>query len=561
MSSELDALIAELEALSKRNGRVSAFYIPTLIKNHLTNIVKNRSIVVTGDTAHSSIDYFINTTLKNIDKPRLYDFQAENVHEEDVIHSLTRYVPDMLLSDEYSAEDIQEAIAGKKWVSFRGGYDCKCYDCAVNLCIAFSGSIVKLSGVKPCSSNRKFTIEVDFPTGEVVYADWPARFSEMRNAGFISENDGISINYLVGQRQRSDEFANQQIFHQSVGNSCPRLWVHTDKDKVQIGGAEYDEEKDDYIPPTNFEDAGYFCTDLWWVTMIDKQFYDSMIARLPAERDTKYYEKDVDTVNIKPGRWRFTCNAGLGDDDDHIPYTTAEWIGPASDFVPEYEILGSNHRLKTLEEVIYERAGEFTDGLDYKNEPYHYDTTKFSVIDYMFNTIGNGLRSKGEFYQHLRVAKDAVIIKKPFVSHPDAVPTFKNPYPNFDAKWSLIERDVALKDIPTDWLEGVAWFYEKCISYFESDPQDYSYAYPGNKYTEEKRKEENEKMLKAINDLRKPDMTDEQWQASIVKNYEVPFNGNVEDFLAARWDKRKSDAIKFCKNTIKKINKELANRK
>lgn len=552
--SALSDMILEIEAtkehLATTGKKFDFLSVPRFAQEHLENIIKARTLKVSGTGDHFSINWFLNNTLADIDKPRKYDFQKENVHEEDVIRSLTRYVPSMLAED-ITLDDIIAGITGEKWIKFRPHYDCRCYDCGEQLGLAFKGNEVKLYGVKKCKSNLKYTVEIDFPTGEVIYGDWPDRFSEMANAGFINDKD-FDINYLHGQREKCDFMATQQIFHHSVGNSSPRLYYSETEAKIQIGSA-YDHEEDDYVVPKGFEEKGYFCTDLWWTTMIDAKYYNSMLERLPGQRSKKYYSKDVHTITIKPGRYRFTCNARVNDDAEEA-FSTAEWIGPASGVEPEFEILDSNSRLKTLDEMVAEKFGSKS----WDGKALHPDTTKFRLLDYIFNTIGNGIRSKGDFYSFMKVSKDyeAPVMQEVLE---DAVPSFKAPYPGFKAEYTLIG-DMDIKDIPTDWLEGGRWYYEKCIEYFAEGAQDYSYAYPGDK-TKEAIEKDNEGFLKRFEEFRKPDMTEEQFYAEVSKRYESPYDGDLHKFRTIKWETEKKRCVDFCNQTIKKMDKELANRK
>jgi hypothetical protein len=519
--------------------------IPLMIKNHFITITKNRTIKITGDTDHLSIHWLINEEFANIDKPREYDFQKENVHEEDFLMSLLRYSPDFLFYTDEEKKKIENAIAGNEWYTIKEpGYDRpKCYDCVDNLVLSFKGNEVKVSGTKPCEHHRQFTVEIDFPTGNVVYADWPDRFSEARDAGIIEKNDEESINYLRGRHARSDEFAAQQIFHHFVGNSCPHLFYNKTTDVVQIGGGGYDEDTDEMIPPNGSDEVGYFCTDLWWVTMIDKKYYDQIVKKLSKKRDEKYYKNDVNIATIKPGRYRFTCNAARGDDDNGVPYVTAEWIGEASNFVPAYNTMADS-RLMTLNEAI-----QFSD--------YSRGNSKFGLIDYVFNTNGNGIRSKGEFQSHFKVCKELpaceehneekINLEKEFI------------YPNFRKEYSTIYQ-IKIKEFPTDWLEGVLWYYQICAEYFMGDAQSYSNAYPGKEKKREEEKPEN--ILKSWEkQYRKEGMTDEEFHKAVSKAMDCEFDGDVVKHLTLRWTKEKARCLEFCNETVKYVQKELDKRK
>jgi len=293
-----------------------------LLKTHIKTIIKDRSIIVTGDTDHLSIVYILKQ-FANIDKPRKYDFQDVDVHEKDFIYSIDTMIHDFLIINDN--ELFAKALAGEEWFTVGGTYEQRCEDCAVKLGFRFKGNEVHLIGAKPCENNLKFSLEVDFPTGEVVFSDWPDRFSELTSAGILDGADGESINFLKGQRQRSDVFARQHIFHQSVGNSSPTWFYNKETAQIRIG--EIYDDGNEVEPEEGFEKAGWFCTDLWWVTMLDKKYYDIMISKLCTERNKNYYEKKLETAKIKPGKYRFTCYSRSDEDND--VYTTAEWIGEA----------------------------------------------------------------------------------------------------------------------------------------------------------------------------------------------------------------------------------------
>lgn len=541
----LDELIESLLELAQ-NSSISAEQsetikeacIPRLVKKHLTDIINNRSIVLTGDTGHLTIDYLINTLFANIDQPKKYEWQKDDVNVEEFMNSLMRYIPDWSVKVKY--DDVQKALAGDKWVTLEGNYDSKCYDCAEHLFLSFKGNEVKIGCDSACSNNRKYTIEVDFPTGVVVYDDWPARFSEARDAGFISERDGTSINYLKGQRERTDEYAAQQIVHHSVGNSCPTFYVNSTNNTIQIGGGTYNEETDAYDIDAGFTDVGSFCTDLWWVTMLDKQFYDAIVSKLPKKRNKKYYKKELNTTTIKPGRYRFTCNSRK-DDEDNTPYMTGEWIGECSDFVPAFDIMSDN-RMMTLDEAVADNLRRYTLSKDVDG---NLESAKFNFLDHVFNVIGNGISSKGEFFSRFSVKNDTVI--EPLAPS-DKPASKKKPYPNFKKEYSLIY-EMPVTDIPTDWLEGVLWYYEECKVYFLNGAEDYYHAYPNK----------NDTLHEVIERVREG-RTESEWHEYVSKIYcggRCEFTGDYEDWRTRCWAKEKDETIAFIDQTLTLIQDEL----
>lgn len=510
-----------------------------IIKSHLTDITKARTIVLTGDTSHLSVRSIIQR-LADIDKPKRYDFQDDNVHEQEFLRGLLHCVPSYIMRGDVTKEQVMNAIDGKEWLELPEGREYKCYDCAQPLKVAFKGNEVRITAEKVCEHNHTFTIEVDFPTGEVVFDDWPARFSEARDAGFIIEvDDGESINYLKGQRQSTDSYARQQIVHHSVGNTCPTFFVNKETGAIQIG-SRWDDEQDEHVTPEGMEDVGSFCTDLWWVTMLDRKFYDTIVGKLPQQKSKKYYDKELHIAHIPPGRYRFTCYGRTEEDMDM--FMTGERIGDASDFMPPFDVLASK-RLMTLDEATFKYTSMWGKP---RGNPL---SARFRFLDYVFNTIGNGLRSKGELFNAYSIANDAV---GDVIPPSDDPLDKKNPYPNFKKEYSTIY-SVPLKDMPTDWLEGVLWYYEECKTYFENGAEGYSYAYPS-------KQNRDDDLAKHIEKYRKDGQSEEEYFAAVSKAYECEFRGDIPDFQTRRWEKEKARILDFISDTMKYIKEELDKR-
>ncbi len=509
-----------------------------LIKHHLTEITKARTIVLTGDTSHLSVRSIIQR-LADIDKPKKYDFQDDDVHEQEFLRGLLYCVPSYIMRGDVTKDQLMDAIDGKEWLELPGGREYKCYDCAQPLKVAFKGNEVRITAEHVCDQNHTFTIEVDFPTGEVVFDDWPARFSEARDAGFIFENEKESVNYLKGQRQSTDNYARQQIVHHSVGNTCPTFYVNKETGAIQIG-SRWDEEQDEHVTPEGMEDVGSFCTDLWWVTILDRSFYDAIVGKLPKQKSNKYYDKELNIARIPPGRYRFTCYGRTNDDMEM--FMTGERIGDASDFVPPFDVLASK-RLMSLDEAVYSYSksrGRVAGNLL---------SARFSFIDYVFNVIGNGLHSKGELFSAFSISNDSV---GEVMQASDAPMELKNPYPNFKKNYSTIY-SVPLKDLPTDWLEGVLWYYEECKTYFENGANGYSYAYPSDMNSDEQ-------LIKFMEKHRKEGQTEEEFFAAVSKAYKLEYRGDVQDFQKRKWDKEKARILAFIGDTVKYIKEELDTR-
>ena len=505
------------------------------LKEHVNRIVKNRTFTVTGDASHLSIAHIL-TEIDDIDKPRKYDFQDVDVNERNVLRSLNRFINYIVQSSD-PEEKVEQAIAGNTAIVLDAPYDCRCYDCGEKIHMTILGNTIHLSGEQECKSNRVFSVEVDFPTGEIVFDDWPARFSEATDAGLMTE-DGGSVNYLVGQRAHTEGFVPYQVFHHYVGNSCPSWYYNESDSSIRIGGGSYDEDTDELTLDASLTEKGSFCTDLWWVTMLDRKFYDIMMSKLPENPDKQYYKKDLNIAHIKPGRYRFTCYSALSDDYNNPVYATAEWIGEASDFVPSYEVFNEGESIMSVADAV-----AFEMDARYKDVKIHPETVKFAMFDYVFNTIGNGIKSKGDFYSQYKISEGTEVPE--YVGHYEVEPDFKNPYPCFKKQYSLVY-NLDLTELPEDWIDNLIWFYSKCKEYFLAGASDYSYAYPKSD-----NERETQSFEKAIANLKKDGMTEEEHYAAVSKAYECEYNGDLHEFRLLRWEKEKVRCLDFIDDTIK----------
>lgn len=62
------------------------------IEDHITNLIKTRTCIITGDTSHSSIEYIVNGLFKNIDKPKENDWEDDNHNEKELINTIINII-------------------------------------------------------------------------------------------------------------------------------------------------------------------------------------------------------------------------------------------------------------------------------------------------------------------------------------------------------------------------------------------------------------------------------------------------------------------------------------
>lgn len=170
------------------------------------------------------------------------------------------------------------------------------------------------------------TVEVTFPTGQLLIADW-LRIPAFTTASRAKDFD---INCERGKREAVRWHAEKLGFaHVFVGNTSPRVLKHAGG--FAVGRPARNEDADDYLTPDGTTDIGYVCTDLWWATIIDRETLLSILtktmSRDVAESHVATYllENDIIQVEVEPGRWHLSfCGdheefALLSDKDDLAP--------------------------------------------------------------------------------------------------------------------------------------------------------------------------------------------------------------------------------------------------
>lgn len=525
------------------------------LAEHIEGIIKRREFTVSGDKSHISVRHILEQA-ENIDKPKKYKFQADDVNEADFINSIQRSIPLLGLLYDYTVEDYDAYIAGTKAITLTGE-SAQCYDCAKNLRITLDGKHIHLDCEDACENNGEFYVDIDFPTGVVVFADWPDRFSEIENEGYLpTRGEGCSVSFLKGQRQSSESYASQGILHLSVGNTCPSWYYNESTNAIVIGAEDYDEEKDEFVVPEGFKSMGRFCTDLWWVTMLDMSRYEELLSKVPEERNKEYYEKDVETATIKPGRYRFhTVPADDVNDDYARVFAKAQYLGPC-DEIPKVKSVLDGRIMLTPHQLVVQQAKRYPTLYSGQTEE-----VRFSVMDHIFNVIGNGISSKGEFLSYISVPAGTEISDEMPPESEEKSKWDKDyvraPYPNFKEQFSLVHRDVRLEDIPDEWLEEAIWFYAECRKFFDGpNANHYHGAYPHAK----PRPWDAESWAKAMEERRVKTKTEEEFFALVTKDYECEFRGDLDDFLVRRWAKEKARITKFITETINMLLMELTRR-
>lgn len=214
-----------------------------------------------------------------------------------------------------------------------------------------------------------------------------------------------------------------------------------------------------------------------------------------------------------------------------------------------------------------------------------YESAKMKVLDQLFNVNGNGIRDSEELAEELAFTptdfehakkyltgeqtyygyykmKDygtfqfpentpddlSGVLESERVNYPKVVHwqacslyEFTNPYPNFKKDYSIVWRS-NFKDYGQDWINAAIDFYTKCKEYFEGDCSTYHYAYP--RKTEGETRQTRDSYQKTMKDKTPED---------IEKGYGVPYDGDLDKFITARWMKEKARILSFIDETIEML--------
>lgn len=177
------------------------------------------------------------------------------------------------------------------------------------------------------------TVEIEFKTGNLVAMDW---FRDSANA-FNDWTDAQgaadlpSINSRDGIIKSTEFYANLGIVHVFVGNSSPNVYAgegliavgnnwceytadgrerysDCDDDGNESEEAEAAYEHAQENPPAGMTDEGSVCTDLWWVTIIERErLVEILVEQLGEDRraEAEAFANDQFDVNmqVEPGKY------------------------------------------------------------------------------------------------------------------------------------------------------------------------------------------------------------------------------------------------------------------
>lgn len=141
---------------------------------------------------------------------------------------------------------------------------------------------------KPCSIDKKeeYKFNLKVPSKKLVFANY---FSEILDE---DKYDKISINCYKGIVDHANAYASDNIGYMFVGNTCPSVFLKSDKTEIKVGN--FDEDYKNEIE--DFSEINSVCTDLWAVCFMDYNQFLNLLKENGLKEDN--YDDDFFIVNI-----------------------------------------------------------------------------------------------------------------------------------------------------------------------------------------------------------------------------------------------------------------------
>lgn len=140
--------------------------------------------------------------------------------------------------------------------------------------------------IKPCIEDKIVELNIEFKTGNLLIADWFRIEEFTKQVEYNKDYKEVSINHTAG-RLASTKHALENFGFITVhlGNTSPDIFQNGND---FVFGHEVENVK---LSP-EFKHKGYVCTDLWNVTMIEKEQLINIVAnKLGQEKATEVVDK------------------------------------------------------------------------------------------------------------------------------------------------------------------------------------------------------------------------------------------------------------------------------
>lgn len=121
------------------------------------------------------------------------------------------------------------------------------------------------------------------------------------------------MNYLKGRYIQSKKYAEADVMHFYVGNNSPMVSQKGNEIIIEVPGYYEDEDGDEEYEifyDESFTSKGNICTDLWWVTGIDLEYYKDLLKKkfglMWNDSNVKdFLEREAIILDVDPGV--YTC--------------------------------------------------------------------------------------------------------------------------------------------------------------------------------------------------------------------------------------------------------------
>lgn len=311
------------------------------LQDKLTNKQLNK--VVYGE-GHNS--FFSNAWNELIEDGKPIDNNDLDSTFYQAINFIILNMKDESLTDDFiqsKYKQLTQRFTDGNFADFELGSDvCKCHECGQRMRLNFENwepsykvfktmpdgtlNYKELVPPKNCLDKNITELKVNFPTGELLIADWfriPEFTDTVEYKGEDKYSEERSINYAKGRVKSTTDYAEKFNFISvSVGNSSPRIFKKGST--LVFGRGKYDEETDEEIAPKKFVEKGYVCTDLWAVTVIDKQTLIDIVSEAKGEDATETVEDYIknsygcNTIKVKPGEYTFKFHGNYYEFDKYL---------------------------------------------------------------------------------------------------------------------------------------------------------------------------------------------------------------------------------------------------
>ena len=179
----------------------------------------------------------------------------------------------------------------------------QCWNCGKYIQLIIDENHNIYSDTTECFTEKEFSFDINFPSGKILFCDWPHLGEDILK---IKDYD---VNYLIGRYMQSKSFAEKFVMHYYVGNTSPTVSQKGNEILVEYPGWNEDDEELRY--GNGFEHKGNICTDLWWVTGIDLEFYKRLLVRKFGEdilndKEVKDCIEDAVVLDVEPGTYKCT---------------------------------------------------------------------------------------------------------------------------------------------------------------------------------------------------------------------------------------------------------------